>query len=131
MRGLGIGVEGPAWSCRKGHVVDEPEREPLDTRPSDHGAIIGAKTCWRQDKPQPGLAAKPHQCSANGAIGGNPASDHQGIGMADGFAEKTQARAAAVDDCIDHRGLERGADIGHISGAQRPRALDFQPDGGF
>jgi len=128
MRGFGIGIEGPARPCRKGHIVDEAERQPLDTGPGDHGAIIGAKRHWRQDEPQPGLAAKPHQRPANGAIGGNPARhDHRG-GLADGFAEKSQGHAAAVDDRIDHRGLERGADIGHIGRRQRPGALHFQPD---
>ncbi len=131
MRGLGIGVEGPARPCRESHVVDEAEHEPLDPRPGDHGAIIGAKTCRRQDEPQPGLAAKPHQHPANGAIGGNPARHHHGVGMANRFPEQTQAGAAAVDDRIDHRGLKRRADIRHIGRVQRSQALHFQPDSGF
>ena len=93
--------EWPARSCGKGQIVDKAEREPLDPRPGDHGAIIGAKTRRRQDEPQPGLAAKPHQRPAYGAIGGNPARDDHSVGMARGFTEKTQARPAAIDDRID------------------------------
>ena len=131
MRSLGISVEGPARSCGKGHIVDKAEREPFDSRPGDHGAIIGSKTRRRQDEPQPGLAAKPHQRPAYGAIGGNPARDDHSVGMARGFTEKTQARPAAVDDRIDHRGLKRSADIGHVGRGQRSGAFDFKPDRGF
>jgi hypothetical protein len=43
MHGFAICVERPARPRRKGHIVNEPEREPLNPRPSDHRAIVGTE----------------------------------------------------------------------------------------
>ena len=93
-----------------------PRRKPLEPGPGDHGAIVGAKTRRRERARQPRLAAETRQ------RGGwrhwprrRPPPPWR---WADGFPEETQASAAAIDDHIHHRRLERGAEIGDIGGGR-------------
>src|ERR1700722_17146628 len=57
-RRFGLRIERPAWPTRSVEAIDHPEPQPLDARPGDHRAVVGAKLERRRDEGQAGLGAQ-------------------------------------------------------------------------
>src|SRR3546814_13696105 len=83
-------------------------------------SIVGAQPQRRRDEALAVLVREFGQRGADRAIGGNPACDDEGARPRTGG----ERDAAAVDEAVDHRLLERGGEVGDAMIAQRGGTRD-------
>ena len=66
------GQRGRAGAARSSAMA---EAQPLEPRPGDHRAVVGAQPQRRRDQRQPGLGAEARHPLADRAVGGDAAGD--------------------------------------------------------
>ena len=125
-------VERPARARREIQRSVKPERQPFGAGPGDHGAVVGAQ-----------LGRRHHQRGADferrrGAgtlriawLAATPPAATSARRRAELARNMLQAGAQPVEHHVDHRLLERGAQIGDVLIAQRRDLLGFEAQRGL
>ena len=121
---LGLRVERPPWARGRVQSVSQSEAQPLDSRPGDHRAVIGAKLLRRGDHRQAYFAAQALERVPKRRIRGDAARGHHSPWRhSEALAEEFEPHAHAILDHVNDRGLKRGAEVVDVAGTQRGHRL--------
>src|SRR5258707_2381590 len=84
----GVGIEWPAWARGEVGPVAEAEAQPLEARPGDHRAIVGAERRRRRDEIEAMALREIGEPAAQRDVGGDAAGDDEAAAGGVGRTEK-------------------------------------------
>src|SRR5258708_37407226 len=79
----GVGIEWPAWARGEVGPVREAEAQPLEARPGDHRAIVGAERRRRRDEIEAMALRQIAEPAAQRGVGGDAAGDDEAVAGGD------------------------------------------------